>query len=143
MAGAMPPDVFLALASSGITLVASLLFFVSEDRPPREVEIDPENQVTFCLPPRPAGAVTAPPPLPAADCELTVTSWAIAGELTLRHVRGDDWTLCFERAPLADSPAVQVANGEIGGPVHDLRFHGKAGVVKTTRVSWKQKPGRA
>lgn len=143
MAGAMPPDVFLALASSGITLVASLLFFVSEDRPPREVEIDPENQVTFCLPPHGSRVAPLPPPLPAADCELTVASPAFAGALTLRHVRGEEWTVSFERTPLADSPAVRIADGEPGGPVHDLRFHGQAGVVKATKVSWKQKPGRA
>ena len=45
----MPPDVLLVLASSGITLVASLLFFVSEDTAPIERETPP---VAFCLPPR-------------------------------------------------------------------------------------------
>src|SRR6185436_14930364 len=57
---AMPTDVFLALASSGISLIASLMFLVTP--PPRreEPEDDPRFWVPFLLPP----ARVRPPPLP-------------------------------------------------------------------------------
>ena len=40
----MPPDVFLVLASSGLTFVASLLFFVSEDVAPVEAQAQAEPE---------------------------------------------------------------------------------------------------
>jgi hypothetical protein len=134
----MPPDVFLVLASSGITLVASLMFFVSDDLPPRELELP---AVSFCSPPpRPA----APPPLPMQpECAVDVSTPAVHGVLTLKP-QGDEWVVTLDTAPMTDVPARQVdADGEILGTVHDLRWHGRAGVAKATRRSWKQKPGQA
>lgn len=138
----MPPDVFFALASSGITLVASLLFFVSDDRPPRQIAVGPA--LDFCLPPVRAGNVRpAPPPLPVTpECLVAVSTPALQGTMTFRP-SGDEWSITWESVPLADSPAVSLEGGEIGGAVHDLRWSGRAGMLRPTHQTWKQKPGRA
>ncbi len=134
----MPPDVFLVLASSGLTLVASLLFFVSEDVPPPDLD-DARAWVSFCLPPRRARA--RPPPLPPSrECEVAVSTGSFHGVMTLRP-QGDDWVVTLETSPVDDAPTAQARKGE--GAVHDLRWHGEAGVVRSTKRSWRQKPGRA
>ncbi len=138
----MPPDVFLMLASSGLTLVASLMFFVSEDTPPKEAPVDRRKpQLTFCLPPR--RARLQPPPLPRTmtpSCEVNFTQTSV---MTFRP-SGDEWEVTLEVTPVADTPALQVQDdGEASGAVHDLRWHGKAGLPKSIRRTWKQKPGRA
>ncbi|PZR16119.1 MAG: hypothetical protein DI536_07460 [Archangium gephyra] len=132
----MPPDVLLVLASSGISFIASLMFFVSDERAPLEKK---SPELSFCLPP--ARAVKTPPPLPAMpECAVSLT---ITSTMTLKPV-GDEWVVTLESTPMADVPALQVKDGkEIGGSVHDLRWHGSAGIAKRTRTSWKQKPGRA
>lgn len=133
----MPPDVFLVLASSGLTLVASLLFFVSDDTAPRE-QLGPP--VAFCVPPvRPR-----PPPLPAMpECSVDVSTRALHGVLTVR-LQGDEWLVSLDTNPVADMPALQVREGQDGRlAVHDLRWHGRAGVARATRRTWKQKPGQA
>lgn len=137
----MPPDVLLALASSGLTLVASLMFLVSDDTPMPDAE-DPLNQVAFCLPPQRARA--QPPPLPASpECAVPVRTAAVEGVLTLK-LQGDEWLVTLDYAPMADVPALALdENGEGTGAVHDLRWHGKAGVARAVRRSWKQKPGQA
>lgn len=134
----MPPDVFLVLASSGITFVASLLFFVSEDAPPKEVE---RPHVAFCLPPT---RKKAPPPLPVMpECAVDVSTAALHSVMTLRP-QGDEWLVTLDTAPLTDMPALQLrGNHEGSGSVHDLRWHGRAGVARPTHRTWKQKPGRA
>jgi hypothetical protein len=128
----MPPDVFLVLASSGLTLVASLLFFVSDDAPPPERDDEARSLVSFCLPPR---RRQQPPPLPSRDCEVAVSSGALHGVVTLRP-QGEDWVVTLETTQVDDTP-------EGVGAVHDLRWHGQAGVVRGRTRSWKQKPGRA
>ena len=137
----MPPDVFLMLASSGLTLVASLLFFVSEDTPPKVTQADRRRpQLTFCSPPR--RVRLQPPPLPrpmTAWCEVNFTQSSV---MTFRP-SGDEWEVTLDVTPVADTPALQVEHGEVGGVVHDLRWHGKAGLPKPIRRTWKQKPGRA
>lgn len=134
----MPPDVFLVLASSGLTLVASLLFFVSEDPPPSEKETPP---VAFCLPPT---RKKAPPPLPVMpECAVNLSNAVLHSVMTLKP-QGDEWVVTLETVPMADMPALQVReDGDGVGSVHDLRWHGKAGVARATRRTWKQKPGRA
>lgn len=135
----MPPDVFLVLASSGITFVASLLFFVSEEAPPKEADTP---SVAFCLPPP---RKKAPPPLPVMpECAVDVSTSALHSVMTLRP-QGDEWLVTLDTAPLTDMPALQVrgTNEEGSGSVHDLRWHGRAGVARATRRTWKQKPGQA
>ncbi len=136
----MPPDVFLLLASSGITLVASLLFLVSEERPPLEPADDPRLWVDFCDPPLFLGR---PPPLPKKqDCSVQVSTPTLNGMLTLRP-SGDEWVVTLDTAPLCDSAAMQVRGNEGFGAVADLRWHGRAGLAKPVRRSWRQKPGQA
>jgi hypothetical protein len=134
----MPPDVLLVLASSGITLVASLLFFVSEDVAPKEA-LGP--QVAFCLPP---ARKKAPPPLPVMpECAVDLSTSALHSVMTLKP-QGDEWVVTLDTTPMADMPALQVrGDGDGVGQVNDLRWHGKAGVARATRRTWKQKPGRA
>lgn len=136
----MPPDVFLVLASSGLTLVASLLFFVSDDPPVREAA-SPGPQLSFCVPPRRGRPITVrPPPLPAQpECAVAVSTPSLHGVMTLKP-QGDEWVVTLETAPMADMPASRLS---ARGAVHDLRWHGKAGVGKAARRSWRQKPGRA
>lgn len=134
----MPPDVLLVLASSGITLVASLMFFVSEEAPPAQVLGPP---VTFCLPP---ARKRSPPPLPVMpECAVDVSTPALHSVMTLKPV-GEEWVVTLDTTPIKDVPALQVnAAGDGVGQVNDLRWHGQAGVAKSTRRTWKQKPGRA
>lgn len=143
--GAMPPDVLLALASSGLTLVASLMFLVSDDAPPADTPEDPRHQVAFCLPPQRGRAVVVrPPPLPPSpECAVALKTPAVDGVLTLRP-QGDEWIVTLDYAPMADVPALALnEKGEGTGAVHDLRWHGKAGVARAVRRTWKQKPGQA
>jgi len=141
----MPPDVFLILASSGLTLVAALMFFVSEEPEPAEAPVDPKTLVSFCLPPARKQRVSArPPPLPAAvECAVNVSTASIHGVMTLKPV-GEEWVVTLDTAPVGDMPASQVHDEhDAYGAVHDLRWHGRAGVAKATTRTWKQKPGRA
>jgi hypothetical protein len=140
----MPPDVLLALASSGLTLVASLMFLVSDDAPSPEGPVDPRSLVGFCLPPTRGRALLQPPPLPASpECTVSVRTPALEGVLTLKP-QGDEWIVTLDYAPMADVPALALnEQGEGTGAVHDLRWHGKAGVARAVRRSWKQKPGQA
>jgi hypothetical protein len=139
----MPPDVLLLLASSGLTLVASLMFLVSEERPPFEREDDPRLHVRFCLPP--LRLQHGPPPLPArADCAVNLSTAGLHSVLTMRPAVGnDEWLVTLECAPVPDSPALQVRGSDGTGAVTDLRWHGRAGLAKPTRRQWRQKPGRA
>ena len=135
----MPPDVFLALASSGISLIASLMFLVTP--PPRreDPEDDPRLHVPFLLPP---ARVAKPPPLPVRECSVGLgltTLHAVVGV----KMNGDEFVVTLETAPRADAPALQVTNGRGHGAVTDLRWHGKAGLARTTKSQWKLKPGRA
>ncbi|MEW5737277.1 MAG: hypothetical protein AB1938_00035 [Myxococcota bacterium] len=140
----MPPDVLLALASSGLTLVASLMFLVGEESPPQDTPEDPRNQIAFCLPPARARAQHQPPPLPASpECAVAVKTPTVEGVLTLKP-QGDEWVVTLDWAPMADVPALALnEQGEGSGAVHDLRWHGKAGVARAVRRTWKQKPGQA
>lgn len=135
----MPPDVFLVLASSGITLVASLMFLVSEETAPVERETTP---VAFCLPP--ARSKKAPPPLPVMpECAVNLSNAVLHSVMTLKP-QGEEWVVTLDTVPMADMPALQVReDGDGVGSVHDLRWHGKAGVARATRRTWKQKPGQA
>ena len=58
-------------------------------------------------------------------------------------LNGDDFVVTLETAPRADAPARQVTHGRGHGAVTDLRWHGKAGLARTTKSQWKLKPGRA
>ena len=58
-------------------------------------------------------------------------------------MQGDEFVVTLECTPHPDAPALQVADGRGHGAVSDLRWHGKAGLARTTRSQWKQKPGRA
>lgn len=134
----MPPEVLLVLASSGITLVASLLFFVSDEVAPIE-RTGP--QLAFCLPP--SRLVKSPPPLPVMpECSVDVSTSALQGTMTIK-VQGDEWVVTLDTAPVADMPALQVNGTDGVGQVNDLRWHGKAGLARPMRRTWKQKPGRA
>ncbi len=124
----MPPDVLLMLASSGITFIASLMFFVSPDGPPKEV---PGPEVTFCAPPERG----VPPPLPvngSANCLQTP-----GGKISIHHIDGA-WVFVTE--PQADSLAVTLNGNQ---RVSDVRWHGRAGLQRVSRKPWAQKPGRA
>jgi hypothetical protein len=141
----MPPDVFLALASSGLTLVASLMFFMSDEEAPPERPLSPKDEVAFCDPPRRQLRAAAPPPLPRLAqeaCIVDVSTPTVGGLLTLRP-QGDTWLVTLESVPLADSPAVQVHGTDGVGTVHDLRWHGRAGLTRPVRRQWRQKPGQA
>jgi hypothetical protein len=150
----MPPDVFLVLASSGITFLASLMFFVSKELPPAEFPDDPARHVAFCLPPSRASWVPAgtsstgsglaamPPPLPERSCEVDLSTQTLNSSLNLRP-SGDDWLITLSTAPISDSAAVQVHGGQGFGTVNDLRWHGKAGVAKPVSRQWRQKPAKA
>lgn len=139
----MPPDVLLVLASSGLALIASLLFFVSDDVEPEAVPVDPRALVSFCLPPARKQRVM-PPPLPSPpECAVNVSTASIQGVMTLKP-SGDEWVVTLDTAPVVDMPAAQVrGDNEAFGSVHDLRWHGRAGVTRATKRTWKQKPGRA
>jgi hypothetical protein len=136
----MPPDVLLVLASSGLTLVASLLFFVSDDRPPLVSDGPP---VSFCLPPQRARPVVLPPPLPVpVECAVDVSTRSLHSVMTLKP-EGDEWVMTLDMAPVDDMPAVRVEGTHGVGQVNDLRWTHKAGYVRATQRQWKVKPGRA
>ncbi|MFT3835501.1 MAG: hypothetical protein QM723_00695 [Myxococcaceae bacterium] len=136
----MPPDVFLVLASSGITLVASLLFLVSHESPPKDPFDDPRLWVSFCDPPMFMGR---PPPLPKRqECSVSVSTPALHGLLTLAPA-GDEWIVTLDTSPLEDSAAMQVRGTDGVGAVTDLRWHGRAGLARPVRRTWRQKPGQA
>ena len=133
----MPPEVLLVLASSGITLVASLMFFVSEDSAPLYRGGAP---VIYALPPV---HTKLPPPLPVMEYSVDLSTPGLQSLMTLRP-QGDEWVVTLSTAPVADMPALQVGEGAGGfGSVHDLRWHGRAGLARATRRSWRQKPGQA
>src|SRR5436190_15062271 len=93
----MPPDVFLALASSGISLIASLMFLVTP--PPRreEPEDDPRFHVPFLLPPV---RVAKPPPLPPArECMVDVSQSGLQAMMGFK-LSGDEFVVTLECAPL-------------------------------------------
>ena len=62
--------------------------------------------------------------------------------VAIRLTQGE-FVVTLECAPLADTPALQIADGQGRGAVSDLRWHGKAGLAHPTRSPWKLKPGRA
>jgi len=134
----MPPDVLLVLASSGLTLVASLLFFVSEDREPQQIQGIP---VQFCLPPK--RPLARPPPLPVpVECAVDVSTQSLHSVMTLKP-QGDDWVMTLDMTPMCDTPAVRVEGSMGVGQVNDLRWNSRAGYVRPTQKQWKVKPGRA
>ena len=128
----MPPDILLMLASSGLTLVASLLFFVSEERPPRSRRSEPE--VSFCLPPHRLNHRRRPPPLPANEPVVVETE---QGVVTLR-LEGEVWVVSM---PIITADTPLRAQGT--GRIDDLRWHGQAGVARRISSQWKQRPGQA
>jgi hypothetical protein len=139
------------LASSGLTLLASLLFFVSDERAPHEGPVDPRSLVGFCLPPPPrlapqsgAGAVVlSPPPLPQREqLEVPFSTQRLAGVMTFTP-GPDGWDVTLSTTPRADAPAVQVDDETATTAVHDLRWHGRAGVASPVTRRWRQKPGQA
>lgn len=138
----MPPDVMLLLASSGLTFVASLMFLVSDEKPPKQERDDPRLHVNFCLPPlRMQGG---PPPLPARpDCAVNLSTAGLHSVMTMRPTGDDEWLVTLECVPVPDSAALQVRGNDGVGSVADLRWHGKAGLARPTKRQWKQKPGRA
>jgi hypothetical protein len=133
---AMPADVLFALASSGLTVIASLVFFVSVEAPPSERR---SEVLRYCLPPVRA---CAPPPLPQVSCCFGLTLPTLVARLTLRP-SGGEWLLTLTAVPLADAPAARIGPGTPAGFVNDLRWHGRAGVQSPTQRCWKVKPGRA
>jgi hypothetical protein len=96
--------------------------------------------VAFCLPP----SRKAPPPLPVMpECAVDLSNSALHSVMTLKPM-GDEWVVTLDTSPIKDVPALQVNEGGDGvGQVNDLRWHGKAGVARSTHRTWKQKPGRA
>ncbi len=131
----MPPDVFLMLCSSGIAFVASLLFFVSDERPPPERAGG--EWVTYRLPPlRPK----------EVRWSIDYSGGLSHCRMTLMCVDGE-WRVALEAEPMADAPARQVteAGGVLRtvGAVHDLRWHGRAGLATSARGVWKPPTARA
>ncbi len=136
----MPPDVFLALASSGISLIASLMFLVTPPPRPKEPEDDPRFHVPFLLPPVRAAK---PPPLPPSrECSVDVSQTGLQAVMGFK-LSGDEFVVTLECSPRPDAPALQVEGGRGHGAVTDLRWHGKAGLARATKQQWKLKPGRA
>ncbi len=109
---------------------------------PGSTQVPGPGAVEFCVPPPRGGGAGAmtPPPLPSPpECRVAV---GLAGTMSFRPV-GDEWLVTYDSAPLSDAPAAALRGHEVVGAVHDLRWHGRAGVVKATHTTWKQKPGRA
>ncbi len=128
----MPFDVFFAIASSGVSLIASMFWLV---HPPKLRLGDDGPEQTFCLPP--VRHAHRPPPLPQTpECSVSLTS---TETLTLRAT-GDEWEVTLDSAPMADVPAMR-ADGT--GMVNDLRWNQRAGLPRAIRRVWKQKPARA
>ena len=153
----MPPDVFLVLASSGIAFVASLMFFVSDD-PPERCVVDPSLWTTFALPP--LRSPPAPPPLPRGRlARLPVNSDAYGYETSVGGTRyrmrlsyereNGQWLMDLDYEPLADSPALRIEGAADDAPlhgsgqVHDLRWHGKAGIARRAHARWRKPPADA
>ncbi|MBL8952777.1 MAG: hypothetical protein JNK82_18495 [Myxococcaceae bacterium] len=137
---AMPPDVFLALASSGISLIASLMFLVTPPLPAKEPDDDPRLHVPFLLPP---ARVAKPPPLPPArECTVDVSQSSLQAVMAFK-LSGDEFVVTLECVPRPDAAALQVDGGRGHGAVNDLRWHGQAGLARSTKQQWKLKPGRA
>ena len=136
----MPPDVFLALASSGISLIASLMFLVVPARRAREPYDDPRFHVPFVLPP--LRLAMKPPPLPVRECAVRIAQSSLDAVMGFKML-GNEFVVTLECAPRDDAPALQVSDGRGSGAVTDLRWHGRAGLARATRAQWKQKPGRA
>lgn len=135
----MPVDVFLILASSGITLVASLLYLV-DDRLPPEVPDDPRLHVPYCDPP----LRVRPPPLPRprwAVVDLSTPS--VQGIMTLKPTESGEWLVTLECEPRGDSAALEELSGGTFGAVADVRLKGRAELAQPSKRSWKQKPARA
>lgn len=128
----MPTDVFLMLCSSSIAVVASLMYFVS-DGPVDDEEPEPAR-------PWPR----RPPPLPC--CTVTLGGLGVNARLRLECV-GDEWKMSLALEDRADAPARGVLETKDGlvplGAVHDLRWHGRAGLAATGQLSWRQPPARA
>jgi hypothetical protein len=135
----MPPDVFLALASSGIYLIASLMFLVAPSPRRPDPDDDPRFNVPFMLPP----SLMKPPPLPARqECTVNVSQPALHAVMAFK-MQGDEFVVTLHCAPRADAAALQVSDGRGSGAVSDLRWHGKAGLARATQGRWKLKPGQA
>lgn len=134
----MPPDVFLVLASGGISFVASLMFLVNGEAAPKEKK---GPLVSFCLPPhRPSQLQRQAPELPQHSVDLSTE--AMHQVMTVVLV-GGEWVVSLETTPREDMPALDLGTKEGLGLVHDLRWKPRAGLAKKTRRSWKQKPGQA
>jgi hypothetical protein len=120
----MPPDVFLALASSGITLVASYMYLIQD--PKREAE-GPE--VSFCGPPQ-----QLPPPLPSHKVQIQVsTQTHLAMDFS-----GGEWTMTYTTTPFKDAVATSIGDSTV--QVNDLRWHSQAGVSAERVERVKIKP---
>lgn len=134
----MPPDVFLLLASSGITLVASFLYLVDE-RPSPEKPDDPRTHVGYCLPPM----RVKPPPLPRPRWAVVDMSNArMRGVMTLRP-DGSDWLVTLEVEARDDGAALEAIAPGILAAVSDVRLKGKAELARPSKRVWKVKPGQA
>ena len=134
----MPPDVFLLLASSGITLVASLLYLVDERTPPEVVD-DPRSHVGYCLPPM----RVKPPPLPRPKWAVVdMSNEKMRGVMTLRP-DGAEWLVTLEVEARDDGTALEFLGPGMLGAVSDVRLKGKAELVRPTKRAWKVKPARA
>ncbi len=151
----MPPDVFLMLASSGIAFVASLMFFVSDDPVPAHLD-GSGPLMTYVLPP--LRDRLSPPPLPVRSNRRTAAGDAYGYEAALGGTRfrmrltyeqaAGDWLVDIDCEPLADSPASRLDElalppTEAPGVVHDLRWHGRAGIARRRHGQWRKPPADA
>jgi hypothetical protein len=93
-ANPMPPDVFLVLASSGLSLVASLLFLVSDEREPR-VDDGPSVVVLRAT----AAAARARAPAPRTGDLLRRRLDGLAPLGLDAQAQGDEWTMTLDMAP--------------------------------------------
>ena len=134
----MPPDVFLLLASSGITLVASFLYLVDE-RPPPELPDDPRNHVGYCLPPMRA----KPPPLPRPRFAVVdMSNDLVRGVMTLKP-EGSEWLVTLEVEARGDGAALEELSPGTLALVSDVRLKGKAELARPSKRMWKVKPAQA
>lgn len=134
----MPPDVFLLLASSGITLVASFLYLVDE-RPAPEAPDDPKNHVRYCLPPM----RVRPPPLPRPRWAVVdLSNDLVRGVMTLRP-EGSEWLVTLEVEARDDGAALEAIGRGSLAAVNDVRLKGKAELARPSKRVWKVKPAQA